>query len=66
MASARATALPAPLIFSLRRGDTPQRAVDFAVAASCLKHTVTGDYNFVTLDEVEALAGGAGGGRVQR
>jgi 2-dehydro-3-deoxygluconokinase len=54
------------LIFSLRRGDAPQRAVDFAVAASCLKHTVPGDYNFVSLDEVEALAAGAGGGRVQR
>jgi len=54
------------LIFSLRRGDAPQRAVDFAVAASSLKHTVTGDYNLVSLDEVEALAAGASGGRVQR
>ena len=41
-------------------------AIEFAAAASCLKHTVAGDYNFVSLDEVEALAGGAGGGRVQR
>jgi 2-dehydro-3-deoxygluconokinase len=54
------------LIFALQRGDGPQRAVDFAVAASTLKHTVPGDYNIVTLAEVEALAGGAGGGRVQR
>jgi len=54
------------LIFSLRRGDSPQTAVDFAVAASCLKHTISGDYNLITLDEVEALAAGAGGGRVQR
>ncbi|MEA3209268.1 MAG: 2-dehydro-3-deoxygluconokinase [Chthoniobacter sp.] len=54
------------LIFALRRGDDPQRAIDFAVAASTLKHTLPGDYNLVTLDEVEALVGGAGGGRVQR
>ena len=54
------------LIFALRRGDTPQRAIDFAVAASTLKHTIPGDYCLVSLDEVEALAGGAGGGRVQR
>jgi 2-dehydro-3-deoxygluconokinase len=54
------------LIFALWRGDAPQRAVDFAVAASTLKHTIPGDYNIVTLAEVEALAGGSGGGRVQR
>ncbi|HYR59044.1 MAG TPA: sugar kinase [Chthoniobacteraceae bacterium] len=54
------------LIFALRRGDDPQRAIDFAVAASALKHTIPGDYNLVSLKEVEALAAGAGGGRVQR
>jgi 2-dehydro-3-deoxygluconokinase len=54
------------LIFSLLRGDAPERAVEFAVAASTLKHTVPGDYARFTLDEVEALAAGAGGGRVQR
>jgi 2-dehydro-3-deoxygluconokinase len=54
------------LIFALRRGDAAQKAIDFAVAASTLKHTLPGDYNLVTLDEVEALAAGAGGGRVQR
>lgn len=54
------------LIFALRRGDEPQRAIDFAVAASTLKHTISGDYALVTLGEVEALAAGAGGGRVQR
>ena len=54
------------LIFALLRGDTAQAAVDFAVAASTLKHTVPGDYNLVTLAEVEALAAGAGGGRLQR
>jgi 2-dehydro-3-deoxygluconokinase len=54
------------LIFALLRGDAPQKAVDFAVAASTLKHTIPGDYARFTLAEVEALAAGAGGGRVQR
>ena len=40
--------------------------IDFAVAASCLKHTIPGDYNRVSLREVEALLGGDGSGRVQR
>mgnify|MGYP004643567105 FL=1 len=43
-----------------------QEALEFAVAASCLKHTVEGDFNEVTLEEVEALAEGDGSGRVQR
>jgi len=43
-----------------------QKALDFAVAASCLKHTVYGDYNQVTVDEVEKLMGGDGSGRVSR
>ena len=54
------------LIFALQRGDAPQKAVDFAVAASTLKHTIPGDYARLALAEVEALAAGAGGGRVQR
>jgi 2-dehydro-3-deoxygluconokinase len=54
------------LIFALMRGDDGQKALDFAVAASALKHTVPGDYNLVSLAEVEALAGGGHGGRVQR
>jgi 2-dehydro-3-deoxygluconokinase len=54
------------LLFSLMRGDAPLRAVEFAVAASALQHTIYGDYNLSTLAEVEALVGGAGGGRVQR
>ena len=43
-----------------------RRALDFAVAASCLKHTVEGDYNRVSLNEVEALMHGNGSGRVNR
>ncbi|MDR1103181.1 MAG: sugar kinase [Tannerella sp.] len=44
----------------------PQRALDFAVAASCLKHTVYGDFNAVSVAEVEQLLGGDGSGRVSR
>lgn len=54
------------LIFSLLSGYEPQAAIDFAVAASCLKHSIEGDYNMVSLSEVLALAGGDGSGRVQR
>lgn len=44
----------------------PADAVRFAVAASCLKHSISGDFNYVTLDEIEALAAGQASGRVQR
>lgn len=43
-----------------------QKALDFAVAASCLKHTIYGDYNQVSVDEVEKLMQGDGSGRVSR
>ncbi len=43
-----------------------QKALDFAVAASCLKHTIVGDANLVTVDEVEKLMGGDASGRVAR
>jgi 2-dehydro-3-deoxygluconokinase len=56
----------AGLIFGLMRGDSPQDSVEFAAAASCLKHTIPGDVNVVTESEVRALAGGDGSGRVQR
>lgn len=46
--------------------DNDQKALEFAVAASCLKHTIYGDFNMVTASEVEALMGGDGSGRVQR
>lgn len=54
------------LIYALGNGYDTQRAIDFAVAASCLKHSVEGDYNMVSVAEVNALAGGDGSGRVQR
>lgn len=43
-----------------------QRALDFAVAASCLKHSVEGDFNLVTVEEVEGLLNSNGTGRIQR
>lgn len=54
------------LIFTLLSGYATQRAVEFAAAASCLKHTIEFDFNQVTVDEVEKLMGGDGSGRVQR
>ncbi|MBQ7408363.1 MAG: sugar kinase [Clostridia bacterium] len=54
------------LIYSLLNAFEPQQAIEFAVAASCLKHTVEGDYNLVSVSEVLNLAGGDASGRVQR
>jgi len=56
----------AGLIYSLLTEKEPQQAIEFAVAASALKHSVEGDYNRVSVSEVEKLAGGDGSGRVQR
>lgn len=50
----------------LNHSDNQQVALDFAVAASCLKHTIEGDYNRVTVAEVETLMKGNGSGRVSR
>ena len=54
------------LIYALLTGKSTQEAVEFAVAASALKHTIEGDYNMMTVSEVEKLAGGDGSGRIQR
>lgn len=54
------------LIYSILSGKDTQKAIEFAVAASALKHSIEGDYNMVTVDEVEKLAGGDGSGRIQR
>ena len=56
----------AGLIYGLTSGMDSSQALEFAVAASCLKHTVEGDYNRVGVAEVNALASGDGSGRVQR
>lgn len=56
----------AGLIYATLNHYGAQEAIDFAVAASALKHTVEGDYNMVGVEEVKALAGGNASGRVQR
>lgn len=56
----------AGLIYGLLQKDTPQEALEFATAASCLKHSIYGDFNRVTVAEVEQLMGGNQSGRVQR
>ncbi len=56
----------AGLIYGIINNMEPKQALDFAVAASCLKHTIIGDFNQVTLDEVKKLAAGEGSGRVVR
>ncbi len=54
------------LIYGMLNGYDNQSALEFAVAASALKHTIEGDYNRVTVSEVKALMGGSVSGRVQR
>ena len=54
------------LIYSQMNGFDPQKTVDFAVAASCLKHSIEKDFNLVTLEEIENLMNGDGSGRVNR
>lgn len=54
------------LIYGLLTYKDDQKALDFAVAASCLKHTIEGDFNLVTVPEVEKLMSGDASGRVSR
>ena len=54
------------LIAASLNGFDSQATIEFAVAASCLKHSIEGDMNLVSMDEVLKLAGGDGSGRVQR
>lgn len=54
------------LIYGLNHYEDRQQALEFAVAASCLKHSIIGDFNRVSVSDVEKLAGGDGTGRVQR
>ena len=58
----------AGLLHALNSSDfsAPQQAIEFAVAASCLKHTILGDFNYVTVEDVAALLSGNTTGRVQR
>ena len=54
------------LIYGLNTYGNEKDALEFAVAASCLKHTIPGDYNRMSVSEVESLMKGSGSGRVQR
>ncbi len=54
------------LIYALLAGLPPQDVVEFAAAASCLKHSIPGDFNLVSVEEVRALMAGDASGRVQR
>jgi 2-dehydro-3-deoxygluconokinase len=56
----------AGLIYGSLQGFAPQETLEFAVAASCLKHSIEGDFNLVSVDEVKKLAAGDASGRVQR
>lgn len=50
----------------LTRPEAPADVLEFAIAASCLKHSILGDFNLVNRDEVEALVAGHGSGRIVR
>ncbi len=54
------------LLYGLTAYGDRQKALEFAVAASCLKHSILGDFNRVSISDVEKLMGGDGSGRVQR
>lgn len=54
------------LIYACLQNMKPQEIIEFAVAASCLKHSIEGDFNQASVDEVKKLAGGDASGRVQR
>lgn len=56
----------AGLIYGFQKLGTHRDALEFAVAASCLKHSIAGDFSRITVEEVEALLKGGGSGRVQR
>jgi 2-dehydro-3-deoxygluconokinase len=59
-------AFSAGLIYGLLTGKTDKDAMEFGVAASCLKHTMPGDFSFLSVREAEALAAGDASGRAQR
>jgi 2-dehydro-3-deoxygluconokinase len=56
----------AGLIYAILNNYSSKEAIEFAAAASCLKHSIEGDYNQVSVEEVQKLAGGDASGRVQR
>jgi 2-dehydro-3-deoxygluconokinase len=54
------------LIYGLRNFDNPQKVLNYATAAACLKHSIPGDFNLVSVAEVETLMAGDASGRVSR
>jgi 2-dehydro-3-deoxygluconokinase len=56
----------AGLIYGVMSGLPARQTLEFAAAAGCLKHSIEGDFNIVSVDEVEKLAGGDASGRVRR
>jgi len=56
----------AGLIYAFLQDMSPQDSIEFATAASCLKHTIMGDFNHITVQEVKRLVQGEGSGRVVR
>ena len=54
------------LIYAIRNGMEDRDALEFAAAASCLKHSIEMDFNLVTVEQVMTLMNGDGSGRVQR
>ena len=59
-------AFAAGLIYSMICGSTPTETIEFATAASCLKHSIEGDICLASAEEIRALAGGDGSGRIKR
>lgn len=59
-------AYSAGIIYGLLTGQDLQDTVEFGAAAGCLKHSIHGDFNLVSFEEIQALAGGSGSGRIQR
>ena len=59
-------AFAAGLIYKLMNEEDDRKALNFGVAAACLKHSIIGDFNLVSVDEVERIAAGERGGRVER
>lgn len=59
-------AFTAGLIFGVLSDYTPKRTIEFATAAACIKHSIPGDFNLASVEEVEELLSGDGSGRIQR
>ena len=59
-------AFTAGLIYSILKGKKDAEALNFAVAAACLKHSISGDFSLISVEEIERLAAGETSGRILR